>query len=90
MPRDPRRVSRPPSPKQRAARDRNWRVWKLRGLYWNSHPMAGEYLIAYRAAIDAQLAALGAEPETQRSERLRHAAERYQRFRSKLTGNILI
>jgi len=52
--------------------------------------MAGEHLIAYRAAIDAQLAALGAEPETQRSERLRQAAERYERFRSKVTGNILI
>jgi hypothetical protein len=63
MARDPLRKLRPPSDKQRAARDRNWRVWKLRGLWWNSFPMTGERRDAYRAAIDAELALLGAEPQ---------------------------
>lgn len=86
MARDPLRKLRPPSDKQRAARDRNWRVWKLRGLWSNSFPLSGDRLLAYRAAIDAELAILGAEPETARRERLRREADRYETFRAAVIG----
>lgn len=87
MARDPLRRLRPPTDRQRAARDRNWRVWKLRGLYWNAYGMTGEHLAAYRAAIDAQLAELGAEPETERDARKRREVEQYETFRAAVVGN---
>jgi len=86
MARDPLRRLRPPSDKQRAARDRNWRIWKLRGLYWNSHPLRGERLAAYQAVIDGALSDLGAEPETEREARKRREADRYEKFRAALVG----
>jgi len=87
MARDPLRKLRPPSPKQKAARDRNWRIWKLRGLWYNSFPMTGERLIAYREAIDAELVNLGAEPETARKTRKEYEENRWEQFRSKLIGD---
>ena len=90
MARDPLRKLRPPTAKQKAARDRNWRVWKLRGLWWNSFPMSGDRLLAYRAAVDAELSALGAEPETARQSRLRREQEQYQAFRAALIGDLQV
>lgn len=88
MSRDPLRKLRPPSAKQKAARDRNWRIWKLRGLYWNSFPMAGAHRDAYRAAIDAQLIELGAEPETERFARKEREVAQYENFRKALIGDM--
>lgn len=90
MARDPLRKLRPPSDKQRAARNRNWRVWKLRGLWWNSFPMSGERLLAYRAAVDAELSALGAEPETDRQARLCREREQFEAFRAALIGDLTV
>ena len=73
-----------------AGRDRNWRVWKLRGLYWNSHPLTGDQLALHRANVDDALRALGAEPETERHERLRREEERYEAFRSLLVGDMRV
>lgn len=87
MARDPLRKLRPPSEAQRKARDRNWRVWKLRGLWSNAFPMTGERLAAYRAAIDAELELLGAEPETARRERIKRDEDRYEKFRAALVGD---
>ena len=90
MARDPLRRLRPPTDKQRAARDRNWRVWKLRGLWSNAFPMTGERLDAYRAAVDAELIHLGAEPETQRRARIKREVDRYENFRAAVIGNFNI
>jgi hypothetical protein len=90
MARDPLRKLRPPSDKQRAARDRNWRVWKLRGLWWNSFPMTGERRDAYRAAIDAELALLGAEPQGVRLAREEREAASYEKFRAALIGDFTV
>ncbi|MET3710370.1 hypothetical protein ABIC65_001050 [Sphingomonas trueperi] len=87
MARNPLRKFKAPSAKQTAARNRNWRIWKLRGLYWNSFPMSGERLEAYRAAIDAELVHLGAEPETERRARLEHERDRYETFRAAVVGD---
>jgi hypothetical protein len=84
------RKLRPPSAKQRAARDRNWRVWKLRGLWWNSFPLTGERLTAFRAAVDAELEMLGAEPEGSRQARFDREADTYNRFRTALNGNLTV
>lgn len=90
MARDPLRKCRPPSAKQRAARDRNWRIWKLRGLWWNSFPMTGERLLAFRLAIDAELTVLGAEPETERQARKRHEQDRFDKFRAAVIGELTV
>lgn len=80
MARDLLRKMRPPTNRQRVARDRNWRIWKLRGLWWNSFPMTGERLLAYRAAVDAELIRLEAESETDRQARFRADEDRFASF----------
>jgi|GEM_PF-4217043 len=81
------RESMKPTKRQVLARKRNWHIWRLRGLYTNSHPMSGEHLAAYLAAIDAQLIELGAESESARRTRLKAENDRYERFRAKIIGD---
>ncbi|KAK4833121.1 hypothetical protein QYF36_000216 [Acer negundo] len=69
------------------ARNRNWRIWRLRGLYANSYPMMGEHLAAYQAAIDALLAEMGAEPEGARQIRIKAEHDRYEAFRAQVVGD---
>jgi len=90
MARDPLRKFRPPSGKQTAARQRNWAVWRLRGLYWNSGPLKGARLAEFREVIDAALADLGAEPETERNARKRRDEQRFETFRSAVVGKFLV
>lgn len=52
--------------KQRAARDRSWRIFKLRGLYAQVSLLTGERRTVARALVDQELALLGAESETKR------------------------
>ena len=76
-----------PTERQTQARNRNWRIFKLRGLYANSYPMMGEHLTAYQAAIDAQLAEMGAEPEGARQIRIKAEHDRYEAFRAQVVGD---
>lgn len=85
---DPSRPSREPSPKQKAARDRNWQIYKLRGLYWLLAPLTGERLIAARAAVDAELELLGTESVSARRDRERRERESYEKFRAALIGDL--
>ena len=52
--------------KQRAARDRSWRIFKLRGLYAQVSILTGERKTDARALIDQELSLLGAETEAKR------------------------
>lgn len=52
--------------KQNATRDRNWRIFKLRGLYAQVSMLTGERKTVARALVDQELALLGAETETKR------------------------
>lgn len=79
-----------PSERQVASRRRNWHIFKLRGLWHNAYPMRGDFLTCYRAAIDAQLREMGAEPEGERLDRLRAERDRYERFRSQVVGNFTV
>lgn len=96
---DPSRPSHPGTERQRAARDRNWRIFKLRGLFYQMFILTGERREAAWAALDAELVALGAEGEHARRERQhrelmerlhREAADRvrYQKFRAALVAGL--
>ena len=86
---DPARpAGKSPTEKQRAARDRNWRIFKIRGLYYQSMLLTGAHRIAALAAVDGQLRELGAEPETERRDRLRREAQTYEKFRAALVGDL--
>lgn len=62
-----------PTEAQKAARDRNWKIFKLRGLYAQVWMLTGERRDAARAAVDQELFLMGAESETERM--LRHRRE---------------
>lgn len=59
----PDRRSLPPTERQRVARNRNWRVFKLRGLWASCGLLAEPYRTAARRAIDDDLLASGAVPQ---------------------------
>lgn len=61
--------SKKPTPKQIAARERNHRIWRLRGLWSQQHLLTGSRRQIAIAAVDAELELLGAEPQTQRRDR---------------------
>jgi hypothetical protein len=50
-----------PTPKQSAARTRNWRVFQLRGLYTRMFWLTGERLEQAKALVEAELRAMGAQ-----------------------------
>jgi hypothetical protein len=58
-----------PTPKQVAARDRNNRIWRLRGLWHQQHLLTGSRRTMALALVDAELELLGAESETARRDR---------------------
>lgn len=49
------------SPAQAAARERNFRIFKLRGLHAQMRMLTGEHLTEARACVDLELIALGAK-----------------------------
>lgn len=57
---------------------RNWKIWRLRGLYWNAHLLTEERRARALEQIDAELIALGAEPQSDRVAR--EAEERRAKF----------
>lgn len=63
-----------PSAKQRAARERNWRVFKLRGLQSQLGLLTGPRRVLASALIDRELEAIGAKPRAQ------HEAEQRAEF----------
>lgn len=85
-----RKPGPPPSERQKAARDRNWQIFKLRGLWYQVYALTEERRELARLAIDAELLLLGAEDETSRRDRLTHDRERYERFRAALIGNQVV
>lgn len=76
-PYDPDREDRR-TPAQKAAQQRNWKIWRLRGLYWNAHLLTEERRARALEQIDAELIALGAEPQSDRVAR--EAEERRAKF----------
>lgn len=68
---------------QRAATDRNFAIFKLRGLWSQAGMLAEPYRTGARAAIDADLIARGALPQEQHERdqiiKRREAATRRQR-----------
>lgn len=61
---------------QRAATEKNFRIFRLRGLWSQAGLLAEPYATAARVAIDADLRERGAEPERQRQARLQAESER--------------
>jgi hypothetical protein len=72
--------SKRPTEKQRDARWRNHRIWRLRGAWWNCGPLDPDLLDLVRGTIDLQLKRLGAEPEGEREK------TRQQKFREEHGG----
>ena len=71
-------MSKRPSAKQKQSRTRSWRIFRLRGLYWQIHLLTGSRRTMGHALIDQELELLGAETETMRIERRRRELdERY-------------
>lgn len=62
-------AAKKPTPKQIAARERNNRIWRLRGLWYQQYLLTGSRRQAAQALVDAELEMLGAEPETARRDR---------------------
>lgn len=54
------------TPSQKAASDRNFRIFKLRGLHAQCTLLTGRRREAAQRLVDQELAAIGAEPETKR------------------------
>ncbi|MFN3474046.1 MAG: hypothetical protein ACK4ZW_08380 [Blastomonas sp.] len=52
-----------------AATARNFRIFRLRGLWWQLGPLSPERMDAVRLIVDDQLRELGAEPEAGRKEK---------------------
>lgn len=59
------------SEKQRAARERNWRIRRLRGFSANAALLRPDRAETVRAIVDEELAEVGAETEAARRERWR-------------------
>lgn len=70
-PYDPNRVSKPRSDAQKAATERNFRIGRLRGLWYLNGLLSPARREAVEAIIDAELRDLGAEPEGERRRRRR-------------------
>lgn len=56
------------TPAQKAASDRNFRIFLLPGLYAQVGLLTGKRREQARKLVDQELAAMGATPETQRIE----------------------
>lgn len=78
--RDRTKLPRRLSPAQEAANQRSFRIFRLRGLWAHACLLTGERRLAMEALIDAELVALGAEPETARRARI--DAEQDARWRA--------
>lgn len=59
-----------PSPAQQTARDRNWRIFRLRALFYQVALLSPDRSREARHLVDEELMAIGAEPESIRRRRL--------------------
>lgn len=60
-----------PTKKQEDARERNWQIFRLRGL-WHNLPLRDPVrLETIRSLIDQELKDMGAEPNSSRRQRIR-------------------
>ncbi|MEC7798103.1 MAG: hypothetical protein VX755_12380 [Pseudomonadota bacterium] len=75
-PRDRSKPRKPQSPAQEAATERSFRIFRLRGLWSQCLLLTGERREAAQAAVDAELDAMGAEPEGERQAANRTRWER--------------
>lgn len=62
--------------KQREARWRNHRIFRLRGAWWNCGPLDYDLQEIVRDAIDMQLTRLGVETEAERQRKRREEWEK--------------
>lgn len=83
-----RKPGRPPTERQKAARDRNWQIFKLRGLWYQVWMLTGERRVAAQALIDQELELLGAEGVGVRRQRIQDDRDRYERFRDALLNGM--
>lgn len=68
-------MSKPPTPAQTAARERNFKIFRLRGLWEQTWLLTGDNRDRARAAIDAELSVLGAITQTENHKRARLNAD---------------
>lgn len=59
-----------PTPAQQTARDRNWRIFRLRALFYQVTLLSPDRRREAQHLIDEELMATGAEPESIRRRRL--------------------
>lgn len=85
-----RKPGPPPTERQRLARDRNWRIFRLRGLWYQAWCLTGERRDAMQALVDQEITLLCAEGEGPRRARQREDRERYERFRKALVGDLVV
>lgn len=62
---------RPQSPAQKAATERAFRIFRLRGLWCQAYLLTGERREQAQAAVDAELALLGAATQAEHAEAVR-------------------
>ncbi len=63
------------TPAQKAAQQRNFRIFQLRGLASFRFLLTGERRDALLRLVDQELRAIGAEPESVRAEKWKHEME---------------
>lgn len=63
---DYREPRKPQTAAQEASTQRSFRIFRLRGLHSQCHLLTGERRAAAQAAVDAELAALGADSQSER------------------------
>jgi uncharacterized protein YdiU (UPF0061 family) len=76
MSKRPSSASKPPSERQRVARNRSWIIFRLRGIWSQLGPLelfTAEESEQLRELIDSVLRRHGAEPEGERRQRIREA-----------------
>lgn len=92
-----RKPGPPPTERQKVARDRNWRIFKLRGLYYHAFLLTGDRRSAMHALVDEELQALGALGQTDKHQRDFEVRQRQfeddarlRRFIKALVGNRVV
>lgn len=66
-------VSRRPSAQQVASRNRNWRIFKLRGLQTQMLLLTGPRRVLAQQLVDRELALIGAKPKAEHEAAQREA-----------------
>lgn len=80
-PKDHREPRQPRTPAQKAATERSFKIFRLRGLWYACLILTGERRAAAQQLVDDELALLGAKPQAT------HDAERMARWDDDLPAN---